>query len=558
MVDVSDTDLLRDFARARSEAAFTELARRYLPLVRAAARRQLSDPHTAEDVAQAVFLVLAKKARRLKGPLAGWLIKTTHFCALDAQKLQRRREFHERRAAAMRRESTSQDSPGEPAAFLDAALAGLGDTDRNALTLHFLQQRPIPAVAGLLGMTDTAVRKRIDRAIAKLQRRLAGRSPAADSGHEFPAALAAAAPLAISHAAAAEFAKTALLAGSHSAESAMPALISKGAMHMMTVAKMKIAAGLALGVFAAGVASYGVLRPAFAQNAASPPAAIASAPSPTPAAAANAPAANPLGYEIVAIGPYGDNNHEWWSPGGEKITFERPIKFIPEQQADPVRPNEKRYEIAVHASPSLPPFADPAWAKIRNGNSTTEWSYLSISAPAAATTTSLRVEYAKGPWQTVLSVPLSPPHGMFMRDLPGGHKLAIVGPMQEASSFDVVVVEDLTRGLFIPRRSIAVAKDGQEPTTQGTGSSSGSFSVSIASFNNVKASDIARVRCEVLPHDTWLQFDNISLDGKPTRPAASTGTLPIPPELAALAAAATLTGGPPPAPPQPTGGTSLP
>ena len=71
--------LLADYARTRSEAAFTELVRRYIDLVYSTAVRLTDgDMHLAEDVSQTVFLDLARMARRISSAvmLGGWLIVT--------------------------------------------------------------------------------------------------------------------------------------------------------------------------------------------------------------------------------------------------------------------------------------------------------------------------------------------------------------------------------------------------------------------------------------------------------------------------------------------------
>src|SRR5438132_1306836 len=57
-----DRTLLARFAQKRDEEAFAELVLRHGPLVRGACRRLMCDPATAEDVFQATFLVLARKA----------------------------------------------------------------------------------------------------------------------------------------------------------------------------------------------------------------------------------------------------------------------------------------------------------------------------------------------------------------------------------------------------------------------------------------------------------------------------------------------------------------
>src|SRR4051812_39294782 len=100
---MTDGQLLAEFVENRSADAFARLVERYVNLVHAAARRQTPDAHAADDVTQAVFVVLARKARTVRdaGALPAWLIKTTRYAALNAARLASRRRSHEQRAAAM-------------------------------------------------------------------------------------------------------------------------------------------------------------------------------------------------------------------------------------------------------------------------------------------------------------------------------------------------------------------------------------------------------------------------------------------------------------------------
>src|SRR5262245_1353751 len=101
--------LLHDYATSNSQDAYRQLVERYADVVYASARRQVHDPHLAEDVTQAVFLVLSRKAASIRPgkPLSAWLLTTTRYVSINALRLQRNRQNIETKAAQMRSEVKS-------------------------------------------------------------------------------------------------------------------------------------------------------------------------------------------------------------------------------------------------------------------------------------------------------------------------------------------------------------------------------------------------------------------------------------------------------------------
>ena len=95
-----DMTLVQEFAATQSEPAFAALVERHLGLVHSAALRQVGDAHLAEEITQAVFIVLARKATALgpKTVLSAWLYRTTRYAAADALKTRRRRAAREQEA----------------------------------------------------------------------------------------------------------------------------------------------------------------------------------------------------------------------------------------------------------------------------------------------------------------------------------------------------------------------------------------------------------------------------------------------------------------------------
>jgi uncharacterized protein (TIGR03435 family) len=173
MLIPADMDLVREYARSGSEEAFRVLVERHLNLVYSAAYRKLSNPHEAEEVCQAVFIILASKAAKLpqRTVLAGWLYETARLTAANCLRSQIRRSQREQEAQMQSTAEQSElDAWGQVAPVLDEAMAHLNEKDRNAVVLRFFQTKSFQDVGASLGLSEDAAKMRVNRAVEKLRK----------------------------------------------------------------------------------------------------------------------------------------------------------------------------------------------------------------------------------------------------------------------------------------------------------------------------------------------------------------------------------------------------
>src|SRR5690349_5477880 len=100
MTDRSDHELLAEFARDGSEPAFAALVERHVNLVYSTALRFTGNPHHAQEITQAAFVILARKAATLSSRiiLSGWLYQTARLTAATFVRGEVRRQKREQEA----------------------------------------------------------------------------------------------------------------------------------------------------------------------------------------------------------------------------------------------------------------------------------------------------------------------------------------------------------------------------------------------------------------------------------------------------------------------------
>jgi RNA polymerase sigma factor (sigma-70 family) len=170
-MEPTDAELLALYVRdsGDGEQAFAELMRRHEAWVFAAARRIVGRNDLAEDVAQAAFVVLARKAASLRSStsLAAWLHGVVRLAAKSALRAEARRRRHEE--AAMPTDADRDATFAAIANELEPAIARLPVAEREAVLRRFFRGESYPQIATALSTTAEAARKRADRGLSRLR-----------------------------------------------------------------------------------------------------------------------------------------------------------------------------------------------------------------------------------------------------------------------------------------------------------------------------------------------------------------------------------------------------
>ena len=179
---LTDRQLIEEFATGgddRAEAAFAALVARHGPMVLGVCRQLLRDRQHAEDAFQAVFLVLARKARSLREPelLGNWLYGVALRTVRKARGRVARLRQTEEAAAVGRPEALSaaqaaQMIDGEQAEALHGEINRLPGNFRLPVVLCYFEGLTLDEAAHRLKWPVGTLRSRLARAREKLRRGL--------------------------------------------------------------------------------------------------------------------------------------------------------------------------------------------------------------------------------------------------------------------------------------------------------------------------------------------------------------------------------------------------
>jgi RNA polymerase sigma factor (sigma-70 family) len=258
----SDLQVLQQFIAEHDESAFAVLVRRHGGMVLEVARGVLRHQQDAEDVFQAVFLVLARKAHTIRKhqALSSWLHGVAFRLALKVKSRSDRRRDREARAADRSAENSADDlTLRELRVLVHEELYRLPEKYRAPLLLCYWEGKTQDEAAGQLGISAGSFKKRMERARNLLGSRLVGRGlvPSAAllavlfSENGLRAAASAALTQSIARAAVAFATGKAASAGA----SAVAATLAKGAIRAMNLSKwvtsialMVLVGGLGIGL----------------------------------------------------------------------------------------------------------------------------------------------------------------------------------------------------------------------------------------------------------------------------------------------------------------------
>jgi RNA polymerase sigma factor (sigma-70 family) len=173
MQETADMELLRQYVHRNSEEAFAALVTRHVNMVYSAALRKTGNAHAAEEITQAVFIILAKKADRLRNGtiLSGWLYQTARLTSASFLRTEIRRARREQEAyvQSLSNETESGVWP-EIAPLLEDAMGRLGEKERNAIALRFFEGKSFQEIGTAVGASENAAKKRVSHGLEKLRK----------------------------------------------------------------------------------------------------------------------------------------------------------------------------------------------------------------------------------------------------------------------------------------------------------------------------------------------------------------------------------------------------
>jgi len=267
---MTDSQLLAEFARSRSESAFAEIVRRHGRMVLGVCLRVTGRRELAEEAAQAAFMVLARKAGKpaWKSDVGAWLHRVARDLARSSVRAEGRRVAREREVAAMQGKPASPedtDRRAELLGLIDAEVVRLPARLREVVVGLYLEGSTQAELASRMGVPEGTVASRSRTALERLRRLLSRRglvlgsaalssqlAAAGAAAVDLPASFASLPALAAAFAGGGSAAQAAAATGAAGSKGGAWSL-AEGAMDMMYWTKVKIATAVLCVAAAVGV-----------------------------------------------------------------------------------------------------------------------------------------------------------------------------------------------------------------------------------------------------------------------------------------------------------------
>jgi RNA polymerase sigma factor (sigma-70 family) len=267
---VSDDKLLARFVADRDEDAFAHIVRRHGPMVMGVCQRLLHHTQDAEDVFQATFLVLARKAPSVANgdALGAWLYRVAFRTAQEARAMRMRRQAREEHLAETLHPVAAGPEVQDWRPVLDQELSRLPEKYQAAIVLCDLEDGTRKEVARQLGIAEGTLSSRLAHGRKLLAARLTRRGVSLGAGVMVATITQGVVSAHVPGSIVSKTAKAAALVavGRWAMIPASVAVLTKGALKAMFMAKLKVVGGaLVLTVLAIGVLG-GVYSPVVAQN----------------------------------------------------------------------------------------------------------------------------------------------------------------------------------------------------------------------------------------------------------------------------------------------------
>jgi RNA polymerase sigma factor (sigma-70 family) len=536
----TDVDLLCAWRERHDREAMDELIRRHIGFVYGAARRMLhGDASWAQDVTQAVFMLLIQKSPRIgnDAALAVWLHRAARYASANARRVRLRQYHRDRRAARPESdpaEAIAQADEREEHArllpVLDEAIEQLGPRDRAGVILCYFHRHTYRQIGVTMGISEEAARKRIARSIERLREYFVSRGigdAAAFSSGAISSCLvhqgAIVAPTALGSATMNLATLSQLIATAGASSSAQ---IMKGVVHTMLVSKLKLAAAACIGVAVTAGATTTVIHQALAASSTATITASA-----TDAAAADANASEDYvaslpgdrTIEFLAVTDVPTTKESWRALDGAKIA---PVPSPYDREEMPMGDATKAIlcrKTGPETSFSAKMHGGEVNEFVLDGRANEAYWLFPFKPEDGRKSVDMEIDIADGEWQTLCEGKNRPGHGMGLFDTPQGG-VAFTHLMEHPSGGSMVYVAHEPSELAW--RYCVVDANGQlRPCVNIETNQAGKLMTAMLQFD-VPVDQVVSVVAQTRAFNRKLTIKNIALDGAhPTKPQIEVGEI---------------------------------